>query len=181
MSLAYGSLGDGHSVAHDQPTPELHAVGVCDNPEYFYETMTQLANEMGLSLPTTSPTTMSTEKFVRNAVTVHHGKGHGYAVSTKDELDFITQFSLETGIVLDPVYSGKALYYFIRNVLENDPETYRNSNVLFWHTGGALGMYERGNDLLGRLDEMSRVKRIDVYGTQGGNLKENQDSAKIIL
>ena len=156
ISLAYASLG--------KPCPEVHAVGVCDNPDYFYSTMSSIADDMGISLP--SDTT--TEQFVRDAVTVHHGKGRGYAFSTDEELDFILQFANETGIALDPVYSGKALYYFLKKVVEEDPKTYRNTNILFWHTGGAIGLYEKGDDLLEKLSEKSPVKRIDAYGTKGG-------------
>ena len=34
--------------------------------------------------------------------------GLGYAQSTEEELKFITEVSRQTGVVLDPVYSGKA-------------------------------------------------------------------------
>ncbi|KAL7533258.1 hypothetical protein ACHAXR_005129 [Thalassiosira sp. AJA248-18] len=162
LSLAHGSLGDRHPATFDHSAPQVHAVGVCDNPDYFYNTMSSIADEMGICLP--SETT--TEKFVREAVTVHNGKGRGYAVSTDDELDFILQFSTETGIVLDPVYSGKAVYYFLKKVVEETPDAYRNKNILFWHTGGSIGLYEKGDDLLDRLSFASPVKRIDAYGTK---------------
>jgi len=161
ISMAFGSLGKAHPTAVDQPCPKLHAVGVCDNPDYFYETMALIADEMGASLNTT------TEQFIRDAVTVHHGKGRGYALSTEEELDFILQFSLETGVALDPVYSGKALYHFVKHVVENDVESYRNKNILFWHTGGALGIYEKGNDFSPKFSKVSQVKRVDVYGSNG--------------
>ena len=161
LSMAYGSLGQRHPTTTGQSCPNLHAVGVCDNPDYFYETMALIADEMGASLDKTS------EQFIREAVTVHHGKGRGYALSTLEELDFILKFSLETGIALDPVYSGKALYHFVKHVVENDVESYRNKNILFWHTGGALGIYEKGNDLLPKFLEMSPVKRVDIYGSNG--------------
>jgi len=162
LSLAYGSLGDGHHATLGQ-SPQVHAVGVCDNPEYFYQSMSSIADEMGICLPSNK----TTELFVREAVTVHNGKGRGYGFSSEEELDFILQFSIETGIALDPVYSGKALYYFLKKVVEGDPESYRNKNILFWHTGGSIGLYEKGDDLLGRLSVASPVKRIDAYGTKG--------------
>lgn len=161
LSMSYGSLGQRHPFATDKSCPKLHAVGVCDNPDYFYDKMASIANEMGASLDT------SADHFIRDAVTVHNGKGRGYAQSTQEELDFILQFSLETGIALDPVYSGKALYHFLTHVVENDAESYRNKSVLFWHTGGALGIYEKGNDLLRKFSEVSPVHRIDVYGSNG--------------
>eukprot|EP00804_Cyclotella_cryptica_P026772 CCRYP_007971-RB/>CCRYP_007971-RB protein AED:0.38 eAED:0.38 QI:638/0.75/0.6/1/0.75/0.6/5/0/296 len=151
LSLAYGKLGEGHPAAE----------GVCDSPDYFYNTVAALATDMGLAIDSAAM-----EEFVRNSVTVHQGKGRGYAVSSNEELDFIVQFSVETGIALDPVYSGKALFHFLTKVVEEDPESYRNSNILFWHTGGALGIYEKGVDLADRLESVSSVKRIDIYQTK---------------
>jgi D-cysteine desulfhydrase family pyridoxal phosphate-dependent enzyme len=159
LSLAYESVGQ-------LCPPMMHAVGVCDNPDYFYQTMALIADEMGISLSSFS-NHATTEDFIRDIVTVHHGKGRGYALSTEEELDFILQFSLETGIALDPVYSGKALYHFLKHVVEEDPTSYRDKNVLFWHTGGALGIYEKGDDLLPKFSDVSPVKRIDVYGSNG--------------
>ncbi|KAL7481591.1 hypothetical protein ACHAW6_009380 [Cyclotella cf. meneghiniana] len=37
---------------------------------------------------------------------------------------------------------------------------------LFWHTGGALGIYEKGDDLADRLEEFSLLERIDIYQTK---------------
>ena len=164
LALAYGSAGEGHPAASNQRAPHVHGVGVCDDPGYFYKTMAGIADDMGLSLPSDK----TAEQFVREAVTIHHGKGRGYAVSTEEELDFVTQFATETGIALDPVYSGKALFHFLNQVVEDDPESYRDTNILFWHTGGAIGLYEKGDDLLERLSRESPTKRIDAYGTKGG-------------
>ncbi len=99
--------------------------------------MSNIADEMGINLSSFDNNdngNITTEQYIREAVTVHNGKGNGYAFSTNEELDFISAFAIETGIVLDPVYTGKALYYFLTTVLEVEPELYRNTNILFWHT-----------------------------------------------
>ncbi|KAL3768090.1 hypothetical protein ACHAW5_009147 [Stephanodiscus triporus] len=169
LSLAYGGLGVGHPAFLGESAPRLHAVGVCDSPDYFYRTMSSIADEMGIKLPDDK----TTEQFMREAVTVTNGKGRGYAFSSDEELDFISRFAIETGIVLDPVYTGKAMYYFLKDVLEGDPEAYRDKNILFWHTGGSIGLYEKGNELLERLSLTSRVIRINASvvnnGTGGGD------------
>lgn len=130
-------IGLGLSLAHCQSTkeaPAVHAIGVCDSPDYFYGHISDIAEEMGFHLEGTDAG--STEDFVRNALLLHQGKGLGYAASTPEELDFITKFAVETGIVLDPVYSGKALYQFVQKILETDEGAkFRGKNVLFWHTG----------------------------------------------
>jgi D-cysteine desulfhydrase len=66
-------------------------------------------------------------------------------VSTKEELEFIADFARKTGIVLDPVYTGKAFFSLVKDLLEDsdgDPKT-----VLFWHTGGSLGIYAQRSQL----------------------------------
>lgn len=42
-----------------------------------------------------------------------------------------------SGIVLDPVYSGKALHCLLGRMREQ-PEAWRGKKVLFIHTGGLL-------------------------------------------
>lgn len=116
--------------------PQMHAVGVCDDPDYFYKEISSIADEMGLDLSevlseSEYETYTNIEEFVRGLLTVHQGKGLGYASSSAEELEFIVDFAVETGVVLDPVYSGKALFHFIREMQE-DPDTYRNSRVVFW-------------------------------------------------
>lgn len=113
--------------------PKIHAIGVCDNPDYFYTQAAIIADEMGFVVPIQG---MTMEEFCRNHMNVYQGKGLGYAVSTEEELKFVIDFARETGIALDPVYSGKALYNFIENVMKEDAVSFEGSNTLFWHTGG---------------------------------------------
>jgi D-cysteine desulfhydrase family pyridoxal phosphate-dependent enzyme len=129
MALAHGAI---EKSSESIVAPQVHAIGVCDNPDYFYGYVAKIADEMGIQLPGG----MTTESFIRKHMIAHQGKGLGYASSTPEELDFITNIALETGIVLDPVYSGKALYHFFTSVLQGEEaEQYRGKNILFWHTG----------------------------------------------
>lgn len=141
--------------------PKLHAIGVCDDEDYFYKTITNISDEMGFIPPHTKNEVI--ENYIRKHLTVHQGKGKGYAMNTAEELDFITSFAIETGIVLDPVYTGKALFHFATQVLTSGEE-FENSSILFWHTGGTLGMFDKGDDLLATFQKMAPVKKLDVYG-----------------
>jgi D-cysteine desulfhydrase len=151
MALAYS--------AQNKQVPKLYAVGVCDDPDYFYRYIASIANDMGLTTPNNEPT----EDYVRRHMTIFQGKGLGYAVNTQEELDLCVQFAQDTGIVLDSVYTGKALYNFVEHV-KQDPESFRGANVLFWHTGGTLGLYDKSGDLTDKLAEVSPCQRLDVYG-----------------
>jgi D-cysteine desulfhydrase family pyridoxal phosphate-dependent enzyme len=159
MALAHGAFAENDS-SPSRPAPIVHAIGVCDSPDYFYSFCARIADQMGLKLPDG----VSTESFIRSNMIAHMGRGIGYAQSTQEELDFISDFALETGIVLDPVYSGKAMYYFIKEVLMGDPESFRGKTVLFVHTGGALGIFDKGEDLLSTLSQIAPAKRLDIYG-----------------
>jgi D-cysteine desulfhydrase family pyridoxal phosphate-dependent enzyme len=182
--LACGSGGTvagvclGLALAYERlrlPPPHIHAVGVCDDPEYFYRHVTKIAHDMGFVLPPSSTAT-SVEEYIRQHLTVYQGKGLGYAVSTAEELAFVAEFARDTGVVLDPVYTGKALFHFVHHVLVQHPESFHSNNnsghqkknILFWHTGGGLGLYDKANDLLAAVESSSPIQRLDVYGTGEG-------------
>lgn len=144
--------------------PHVHAVGVCDDPDYFYKEIYDIGKDMGLFIDIEERNAL---EQVKSWVTVHQGKGKGYAVSTAEELSFCRQFSVDTGVVLDPVYSGKALYHFLTRVVAADVGKFgEGSNILFWHTGGSLGLYDKGDDMLDDLMACSPLCRMDLYGKQ---------------
>lgn len=142
--------------------PMVHAIGVCDDEEYFYRFVSKIADQMGFLLPQ-SGKFESTEAFIRHHLKVHQGKGLGYARSTPEELDFVVQFARRTGIVLDPVYTGKALKNFF-NFVEEHPNDFLGKTILFWHTGGGLGLFGKSSDLHATLQTDSPCQRLDVYG-----------------
>lgn len=85
-----------------EQTPKIHAIGVCDDPEYFYNEVCSIGKDMGLDLSLSGLPHNSIEDFVLDHLTVHQGKGNGYAISTSEELKFVCELAVETGIVLDP-------------------------------------------------------------------------------
>lgn len=52
-----------------------------------------------------------------------------YGATTPELIKFIQQFISSTGILIDPIYSGKALFGMSKLLKPTD------TNVLFWHTG----------------------------------------------
>jgi len=62
----------------------------------------------------------------------------GYAKINSDLIEFINQFKQETGIQLDPVYTGKMMYGIYNMIRE---EIFpKNSRILAVHTGGLQGI-----------------------------------------
>lgn len=58
----------------------------------------------------------------------------GYGEISKNELTAIDTLAKTEGILLDPVYTGRAFYGML-DMLKNN-KLPKNSTVLFWHTGG---------------------------------------------
>ena len=48
--------------------------------------------------------------------------------------DFSVKVAQETGIMTDPVYTGKALYGLVQE-LNNNPSRFKGRRILFLHTG----------------------------------------------
>jgi len=65
--------------------------------------------------------------------------GEGYAKNKKAELDLIKEVAENTGIILDPVYTGKAMYGLLDQLRKErfSPK----DKILFLHTGGGFGLF----------------------------------------
>lgn len=70
----------------------------------------------------------------------------GYAKVNEQLIKFINDFSKKTGILLDPVYTGKAVFGVIDLIRNNYfPE---KSKIVFIHTGGLQGISGMNKELL---------------------------------
>jgi hypothetical protein len=130
---------------------QVHAVGVCDSPDEFYEVVRHKAECLGLKGKgaSSSPDKLPLHDEVRSWLTIHDAQGLGYSLSTPEELQFLYDVSSQTGIVLDPVYSGKALFKLCTDLVKTKSEVFRpGQRVLFVHTGGAMGNYAKKDQLL---------------------------------
>jgi D-cysteine desulfhydrase len=65
--------------------------------------------------------------------------GPGYGLMSDEQKAFLIEVAQRTGLVLDPVYSGKALFALAQ--LKSKPR-----NVLFIHTGGLPGLLAQADD-----------------------------------
>ena len=65
--------------------------------------------------------------------------GGGYGVMGKKEIESIKLFARKEGILLDPVYTGKAAAGLVSLIQNNFFPT--DSTVLFWHTGGTPSLF----------------------------------------
>ncbi|XP_066267865.1 uncharacterized protein [Branchiostoma lanceolatum] len=109
----------------------IHAVAICDDAAYFHRHINATLQEIGL-----------TDVRSEDIVDIIEGyRGRGYALSTKKELEFVANIAQTSGIILDPVYTGKATMGLL-NELRTNQSRFHGNRILFLHTGGIFGLYD---------------------------------------
>jgi D-cysteine desulfhydrase len=107
-------------------------IAVCDTRAYFEPLITRIMQE-ARSL---DPTLEADAPF-----TVYDDfKGPAYGFASPEQQQFLYDVCRRTGLVLDPVYTGKALFGLSR--LEPKPH-----RALFLHTGGLPGLLAQASSL----------------------------------
>jgi L-cysteate sulfo-lyase len=97
--------------------------------EKVFALASQVAELLGV------PGTVARERVVANCDYV----GAGYGIPTSGMIEALELVARHEGIVLDPVYSGKAMAGLIDLIRKGH---YRSGqNVVFLHTGGAVGLF----------------------------------------
>lgn len=86
-----------------------------------------------------------TKTIARSDITLNRDYDHdGYGVLTQNETEAIRTLAQTEGILLDPVYTGRAFYGML-DILEK--KKIPPANVLFWHTGGLPAVFTYADEL----------------------------------
>lgn len=113
----------------------VRAMAVSDDAAHFERTIARIvaeARSWDVSLGDPAP-----------LVVDDASRGPGYAVSSLAQRETIVRVARASGLVLDPVYTGKAMHG-LREAIERD-EIRRGARVLFLHTGGLPGLLAQGD------------------------------------
>jgi D-cysteine desulfhydrase len=114
-------------------------INVCDDKPYFVAAIGEIV-EAAIKkwlLPVT---------FDRNEVEIIDGYvGVGYAKSRPEELQTIRDVARAEGLILDPVYTGKA-FHGMQKELERDKDAF-GPRICFIHTGGIYGLFPKAKEL----------------------------------
>lgn len=117
---------------------KIVGINVCDTAEYFKERVSEILKEVKTYIPDTEFEISKDDMCIIDGYV-----GDGYAVSKTEELDFICDFAEAEGIILDPVYTGKAMRGLYTEIKKG---TFKDSkNILFIHTGGLFGLFSKRN------------------------------------
>lgn len=109
----------------------IYGINVCNDADYFKNRVLELFKE--ISVYTGEEIYVDKEDI--NIIDGYVGKG--YALSRQEEIDFIHKLAKQEGIILDPVYTGKAMYGLVEEIKKGKFNMHKN--ILFIHTGGTFG------------------------------------------
>jgi D-cysteine desulfhydrase len=145
LTLAYatGSGGTGAGLLLGVKLLQLpwRVVGfnVCDDRDYFVQTIGEIIEasirRWSLDIP-----------FERREIEIVDGYvGAGYAKSQPAELATLRDVARSEGIVLDPVYTGKAFHGLVTE-LRGKPASL-GKKIVFIHTGGVFGLFPKAAEI----------------------------------
>lgn len=125
----YTGMYYGNKVTNNDAT--VYGINIAGDKEYFQNIIESLLYE----------TIKYTKKEIpidKNDIKIIDGyPGLGYALSRKEEIKFIQWLACLEGIILDPVYTGKAMYGLVEEIKKGSFD--KHNNILFIHTGGIFG------------------------------------------
>lgn len=134
LALGSGGTHAGLHLGYERrglPTASLFAVNVCDSAAYFQKRVGKLLEDTAAAyaLPLKQP-----------ELQIFDGHfGEGYGLASPADLRFYAELAAQEGLLLDPVYTGKAFQGMLRE-LRQDPERF-GRDVLFLHSGGVFATF----------------------------------------
>lgn len=125
----YAGLYYGNKVTNNDAV--VYGINIAGDREYFQNIIEFLLHE--------------TIKYTKQGIVIDKDdiniidgySGLGYALSRPEEIKFIQQLASVEGVILDPVYTGKAMYGMVQEIKKGRFD--KHNNILFIHTGGLFG------------------------------------------
>ncbi len=137
--LAVGSGGTYSGLFYANKAKEneakVYGFNICDDAAHFKSEVSKILKDSfrytQAEIPFTSDDILIVDGYV----------GEGYALSRPEELAFIRELAGMEGIILDPVYTGKAMYGLVQEIRKGTFAAHQN--ILFIHTGGLYGLFPK--------------------------------------
>ncbi len=112
-------------------------INVCDDRDYFVRVIGDICDDFAARFGGAT--------IERSAIEIIDGYvGRGYALSTEAELTGLRDIARATGLLFDPVYTGKA---FLALQAELKKGTDLGKRILFLHTGGIFGLTAKAAEM----------------------------------
>ena len=134
---AYGSGGTSAGLllgaALLKSKMKIYAVNVFDDDKFAREKIIELVEDAIVDY------NLDVKVNYDNLVVIEGYSKEGYKNIEKKKLKIIKEFYRESGILLDPAYTGKTFYAYYKEFLTSS----KKSNILFIHTGGLFGVFSK--------------------------------------
>lgn len=132
-----GVVGSGGTYAGlcagaDLFAPQVKVTGMAVDNDPFEEICTQLKKEIGSLLETDQPLTGEN-------IEIYYNAGAGYGIPGHEDGEAVRYLARKEGVILDPVYTGKAFSLFLKMLREG--AFAEDENIVFLHSGGAGGLF----------------------------------------
>jgi D-cysteine desulfhydrase len=111
---------------------------VCDNAEWFDSRVTADWLASRRRWPQLPPVTV-------RPVTRDHSAGPAYGIASPEVYQLIVELARLEGVVLDPVYTGKAFYGLLKDIQDGYFDGV--DDIIFIHTGGVFGLFAHDQPL----------------------------------
>lgn len=117
---------------------QVYGMAVCDSEAYFNNKVREDIDEWQRLFPSSSVSSPDlTSEVTTNTIDAYIGPG--YAKGYPELFDCIQWLAKNEGVVLDPVYTGKAFYGVVQEIKSGRFQGM--SNIVFVHTGGIYGVF----------------------------------------
>lgn len=123
------------------PESRVTGIAVCDDDTYFYD---KVREDIGLW------NELYDQKIDPNALDINVSDkyiGPGYAKAANEIFECIELVTRKEGLVLDPVYTGKAFFGMLAEI---EAGNLSGDNILFIHTGGIFGLLAQSHEYITR-------------------------------
>ena len=124
-----------------QINTQVKAYAVCDNAEYFSR---KVRSDLEQWQSQYSP---QTDIAGLIADTSDQYIGPAYGVAGDEVFDCIKQVAALEGILLDPVYTGKAFFGMMEDIKKGQFSQHQGGDIVFVHTGGLFGLFAQQDRL----------------------------------
>jgi D-cysteine desulfhydrase len=118
----------------------IHSYAVCDSASYFEsKVLSDLNNwkkDFQISIDLNQLIISTNDNYI----------GAGYGKACKEIYDTIKLVASLEGVVLDPVYSGKAFYGMLEEIKAGRYDNH--SDIVFIHTGGIFGLLAEHDQII---------------------------------
>ena len=137
---AVGSGGTTAGLVAGRMVTPIVGVCVCDDPDFHHDKIDSILRAAQVRWPHLKGLPRS-----RDGVEILDGfQGRGYALSRPEEWTLLREVAATEGLVLDPVYTVKAMMGLKQSIRDGRFE--KGQRVLFLHTGGIYGLFPKRDE-----------------------------------